>query len=226
MRPAKIALFLQMLFKAFSGFGILGCILFLAAGTFQYPQGWLFLISLLAPMSGLELYLLLKEPEVLKRRLVSKEPEKKQRLYIALMGLFLLFSFLIAGLDYRLGLSKMPFALSVSGAIMMMLGYGLFCAVLLQNAYASRVVSLQENQQVISTGLYARVRHPMYTATLFLFFAMPIALGSYYALLPLLPFPFLLARRARNEEAVLTEGLCGYAQYLEKVRWRFIPYVW
>ena len=226
MEESKLSLLFQVLSKFGLGFTIIGVFLFACAGTMDYLNAWLFLISLMIPMACLGVYLFLKDVSTLKRRLDSKEPEKSQRVYITIMGLLFLLSFMLAGFDYRFQWSKMPIEISLFATIIMLLGYALFCIVLLQNSYASRVVAIQDEQRVIETGLYAWVRHPMYTACLMLFFAMPIILGSYWAVIPMLVFPLFLLKRAENEEEVLLTGLPGYKEYMEKVKKRFIPFIW
>ena len=109
---------------------------------------------------------------------------------------------------------------------MLLFSYGLYAEVMRENVYLSRTVEIQENQKVIDTGLYGIVRHPMYTATIFLFLSIPLVLGSFYALLCMFPYPILLMIRIDNEEKILEKGLAGYTEYKEKVKWRLLPFIW
>lgn len=196
-------LLIQMIIKFLLGFLIMGLILFGCAGTINYPNGWLFIVALAIPMIIFGFYLLFKSPKPLERRLKSKEADKKQVGYIATTGLAFIVSFLLAGFDYRFGWSNMPWVVSIIAVIIMLLGYGLFFKVIIQNAYASRVIEVSDKQTIITTGLYGIVRHPMYTATLLLFLAMPIVLGSYFAFVPMLIYPFIIVGRIKNEEVFL-----------------------
>lgn len=223
---SKVTLLIQMVVKGFLGFLLLGLFLFGCAGTTQYPNAWLLILSLFALMMAMGITLLVKYPETLQRRLKARESEKAQKGYVAVMGILFLLSFVLAGLDFRFHWSAMPFALSLIALGVMVAGYGLYVAVILQNSYASRVVEVQKDQALVSTGLYALVRHPMYFACLLVFLPMPLILGSWFALLPMLVFPAFLALRIKNEEAVLLQGLEGYAEYTQKTRYRLIPYIW
>ena len=160
------------------------------------------------------------------KRLSSKEQEKAQRQVVALSALMFIAGFLLAGFDQRFGWSEMPAWVVAIAAVVMLCGYGLYAEVMRENAFLSRTVEVQENQKVISTGLYGIVRHPMYAATLVLYLAMPIVLGSWVALIPFLAYPLIIARRIRNEEQVLEEGLAGYREYEQQVRYRLIPFIW
>ncbi|MEA5014907.1 MAG: isoprenylcysteine carboxylmethyltransferase family protein [Candidatus Limiplasma sp.] len=222
----KTPLLVKMIVKGLLGFLLLGLPIFAGAGSFRVPNAWLLILSLFIPMMTMGMVLLVKYPETLEKRLKAKESQKEQKGYIAVMGLLFLASFVLAGLDHRFGWSNMPLWGSLAALAVMLLGYGLFCAVILQNAYASRVVEIQKDQVLISGGLYALVRHPMYLACLLLFLSMPLVLGSYVALLPMLIFPVTLVLRIKNEEVVLLAGLEGYAQYTRRTRYRLIPYLW
>ena len=204
----------------------MGLLLFLPAGSWGYWQAWLFLGLLFVPMTCVAIWLLVREPELLAKRLSSKEQEKAQRQVVALSALMFVAGFLLAGFDQRFGWSEMPAWVVAIAAVVMLCGYGLYAEVMRENAYLSRTVEVQENQKVISTGLYGIVRHPMYAATLVLYLAMPIVLGSWVALIPFLAYPFIIARRILNEEHVLEEGLTGYCEYEQQVRYRLIPFIW
>ena len=224
MRRAALAL--QALAKGVGGLAVMGLLLFLPAGSWGYWQAWLFLGLLFVPMTCVATWLLVREPELLAKRLSSKEQEKAQRQVVALSALMFVAGFLLAGFDQRFGWSEMPAWVVAIAAVLMLCGYGLYAEVMRENAYLSRTVEVQENQKVISTGLYGIVRHPMYAATLVLYLAMPIVLGSWVALIPFLAYPFIIARRIRNEEQVLEEGLTGYREYEQQVRYRLIPFIW
>ena len=224
MRRAALAW--QALAKGISGLAVMGLLLFLPAGSWGYWQAWLFLGLLFVPMTCVATWLLVREPELLAKRLSSKEQEKAQRQVVALSALMFVAGFLLAGFDQRFGWSEMPAWVVAIAAVVMLCGYGLYAEVMRENAYLSRTVEVQENQKVISTGLYCIVRHPMYAATLVLYLAMPIVLGSWVALVPFLAYPLIIARRIRNEEQVLEEGLAGYREYEQQVPYRLIPFIW
>ena len=215
-----------MLLKGVLGFAVIGCILFTSAGSLQYRNGWLMIASLAALMLTMGMLLWRKHPETLKRRLQTKEKEAAQRVYVLLFGILFLSSFVLAGLDYRFQWTQLPLWGAILALIVMCMGYALYGAVILQNAFAARTVEVQAEQTVITTGLYALVRHPMYLACLLVFLPMPLVLGSLVALLPMLMLPLVLALRIQNEEKVLKADLPGYAEYMEKTRYRLIPYVW
>lgn len=219
-------LFLQALTKFLCGLLLVGALLFLPAGTLYYPQGWLFIGLLFIPVLILGIVLFLKAPSLLEKRLNAKEKEAPQKGVVALSGLVFLAGFIIAGLDFRFGWSQVPPVITLLSSLLFLLGYGLYAEVMRENAYLSRTVEVQQDQKVIDTGLYGIVRHPMYLATLLLFLALPLILGSWFSLLIFLLYPPLLVIRIRNEEQVLTEGLIGYQEYKEKVRYRLFPYLW
>ncbi|MGM9783299.1 MAG: methyltransferase family protein [Paludibacteraceae bacterium] len=222
----RSALAWQALAKGVGGLAVMALLLFLPAGSWGYWQAWLFIGLLFVPMTCVATWLLVREPELLAKRLSSKEQEKAQRQVVALSALMFVAGFLLAGFDQRYGWSEMPAWVVAIAAVVMVCGYGLYAEVMRENAYLSRTVEVQENQKVISTGLYGIVRHPMYAATLVLYLAMPIVLGSWVALIPFLAYPFIIARRIRNEEQVLEEGLTGYCEYEQQVRYRLIPFIW
>lgn len=222
----RSALAWQALAKGVGGLAVMALLLFLPAGSWGYWQAWLFLGLLFVPMTCVATWLLVREPELLAKRLSSKEQEKAQRQVVALSALMFVAGFLLAGFDQRYGWSEMPAWVVAVAAVVMLCGYGLYAEVMRENAFLSRTVEVQENQKVISTGLYGIVRHPMYAATLVLYLAMPIVLGSWVAQIPFLAYPLIIARRIRNEEQVLEEGLAGYCEYEQQVRYRLIPFIW
>ena len=208
------------------GAALVGALIFLPAGTLAYPKGWLFMALLFVPMFCAGLVMLAKSPALLEKRLQAKEKQGEQKAVIRGSGLMFLTGFVVSGLDFRFGWSHFPLWLTVAACVVFLAAYGIYAEVLRENAYLSRTIEVQEGQKVIDTGLYGIVRHPMYFATVLLFWAMPLVLGSWFSFLVFLIYPMLLVKRIRNEEEVLKEGLAGYADYLKKVRWRLIPYVW
>ncbi len=219
-------LFKQALTKFFAGLIAVGFLVFLPAWTFRYPQAWLLIIILFVPMFIAGLIMMRKNPELLKKRLNAKEKESEQRSVILLSGLMFLSAFISAGLSFRFQFLMLPWAVSVTGAIIFLEAYAFYAEVLRENTYLSRTIEVQEDQKVIDTGLYGVVRHPMYMATVLLFLAMPLVLGSVLSLVIMLAYIPIIVRRIRNEEEVLTEGLAGYAEYKRKVKYRLIPFVW
>lgn len=222
----KSKLIVQGSLKILGGFLSLGVLLFGFAGTFHYWNAWVFLLTLAILMIAMGIFLFFKNPALLQRRLDGKEAQDFQKKYVVFIGLLFIFSFLLAGLDQRFDWSKVSPAISFLALIIMVTGYAMYALVMIQNSYAARVVKIEKNQAVIDTGLYAMVRHPMYTACLLLFLAMPIVLGSYIALIPMLAFPIGLVLRIKNEEALLTAELEGYSEYVKKTKYRLIPYIW
>lgn len=217
---------INMVIKFGLGFLIIGLILFFSAGTMSYTNGWIFILSFAVPMAVFGITLLIKDPAALERRLLSKEPDKKQRENVNVSGLMFLVSFVIAGIDYRFKWSSAPFFVTIIAVMIMLLGYGMFVAVIMQNSYASRVVDVYEDQKIITGGLYSLIRHPMYLATLFIFLSMPFILGSWFAVIPMLIYPIILVRRIKNEETLLINELNGYREYVEKVKFRLLPFIW
>ncbi len=219
-------LFFRALTKMMMGMLLMGLVLFLPAGTWNYPNGWLFCILLFLPMLIMGTVLFLKAPDLLEKRLNNKETEKAQVGVVVASSLLFIAAFLAAGLDFRLGWTQVPTWLVYTAAAVQLAAYGLYAEVLRENAYLSRTVEVQENQKVIDTGLYGIIRHPMYTATILLFLAMPLVLGSWVSFGIMLLYPVLILFRIRNEEKVLEAGLEGYRDYKKRVRFRLIPFLW
>lgn len=219
-------LLLDGLKKTVAGIVMIGMLLFLPAGTIHYFNGWLFCGVLFIPVIIMGIVLFIKAPDLLRKRLQEKEEQSEQRSVVALSGLMFLAGFILAGLDFRFGWTKLPMWLVYAAAAAFLLGYGMFAEVMCENAYLSRTVEVQEGQVVVDTGLYGIVRHPMYTATVVMFLAMPLVLGSGVSFAVFLVYPFLLVKRIRNEEQVLEEGLPGYGEYKQKVKYRLIPFIW
>ncbi len=217
---------LGALIKFTVGLLLVGALLFLPAGTFSYPNAWLFIGLLFGPMLILGAVLLFKAPKLLEKRLSVKEKEGTQRGVVALSGLLFLIGFIVAGLDFRFDWSRVPLWLVIAASAVLLISYALYAEVMRENAYLSRTVEVQENQRVVDTGLYGIVRHPMYAVTVWLFLSIPLVLGSFWALLCFAPYISVIAVRIRNEEKVLEEGLDGYKEYKARVKYRIFPFVW
>ena len=219
-------LVLQALTKYIAGLVFVGLMVFLPAGSMTYFNGWLFMALLFIPMLLLGIVLFIKSPELLEKRLNSKEKENEQKQVVSLSLVVFIVGFILSALDYRFGWSKLPMWLVIVGAVVLLISYGLYAEVMRENAYLSRTVEIQKEQKVIDTGLYGIVRHPMYFATTLLFLSFPIVLGSWVGFIVFLLLPLLLVKRIKNEEKILEEGLKGYKEYKEKVRYRLFPFIW
>ena len=219
-------LFVQAIIKFLGGLLTVGLLLFLPAGTFSYWQGWLLISILFVPMFIAGLIMMKKSPELLRKRLDAREEQSAQKAVIALSGLMFLAVFVIAGLNFRFGWIVLPDWVSWAAAVVFLLAYALYAEVLRENVWLSRTVEVQENQKVIDTGLYGIVRHPMYMSTLLLFLSMPLVLGSVLSFIIMLAYIPIIAKRIRNEEQVLENGLDGYVEYKKRVRYKVIPFVW
>ena len=226
MNAVNTKLFVQAVTRFLAGLFIVGLLLFLPAGTFAFWQAWLLIFILFVPMFIAGLILMKKSPDLLRKRLNAKEEQTEQKTVILLSGLMFLAAFIAAGLNFRFGWFSLPGAVSFAAAIVFLLAYVLYAEVMRENAYLSRTVEVQENQKVIDTGLYGIVRHPMYMSTLLLFLAMPLVLGSVISFAIMLAYIPIISRRIRNEEQVLEEGLEGYREYKQRVRYKVIPFVW
>ena len=205
---------------------ILGLMFFWPAGTFRFWQAWIYIAILFIPMLGVFVYLIRKDPELLKRRLKAKEKERQQKTIQMIGSLFFLGVYLLPGFDRRYGWSSVPVAVVIAADILVLAAYGLFVRVLKENSYASRIVEVEEKQKVIATGPYAVVRHPMYLAIMIMYVFAPLALGSYWAAIPALSLILILVARIRNEEKVLLDKLAGYREYVRRVKFRLIPGIW
>ena len=219
-------LLLQASAKFFSGLLLTFVLLFVPAWTFKFWQAWLFAGILFIPMLGAGLILLKKNPELLKKRLSAKEEQNEQKLVVLFSGIMFLAVFIIAGLNFRFGWIILPAWVSYAAAAVFLLGYVLYAEVLKENTYLSRTVEVQENQKVIDSGLYGVVRHPMYMSTLILFLSMPLVLGSVISFAVSLIYIPIIAKRIRNEEKILEQGLDGYSEYKQKVKYKVIPFIW
>ena len=219
-------LFCQAIVKFISGLIMVGVLIFLPAGSFAYWQGWLLMGILFVPMFIAGLVMMEKSPELLRKRLNVKEEEKEQKTVILLSGSMFLAAFIAAGLNFRFGWIVLPDWISYTGVAIFLAAYALYAEVLRENAYLSRTVEVQQNQKVIDTGLYGVVRHPMYMSTLLLFLSMPLVLGSVISFVITLAYIPIIAKRIENEEKVLEDGLPGYAEYKNRVKWKVVPFIW
>ena len=222
----KARLLIQAMVKYLSGLLIVGLLLFLPAGTMHYWNAWLLIGALFIPMLFMGAILLVKSPDLLAKRLKSNETEREQKRVIRLSAMMFIGGMIASALDFRFVWSNMPSWVSLAAAAVLLIAYGLFAEVMRENAYLSRTIEVQEGQCIVDTGLYGIIRHPMYSATLFLFLSIPFVLGSFYAFFIFMLYPFLLGKRILNEEAVLRGSLPGYVAYMEKVRYRVIPFIW
>ena len=219
-------LFSQAIAKFLSGLLIVGLLLFLPAGSFAYWQAWLLIGILFLPMFLAGLIMMKKSPALLRKRLNVKEEQAEQKAVIAMSGLMFLAAFLVAGLNFRFGWIVMPAWACCAAAVVFLAAYVLYAEVLRENVWLSRTVEVQEDQKVIDTGLYGIVRHPMYMSTLLLFLSMPLVLGSVLSFVITLAYIPIIAKRIRNEEQVLEDGLEGYTDYKKRVKYKVIPFVW
>ena len=219
-------LFVQAIAKFLLGVVLVGLLVFLPAGSMSFVGGWIFMGILFVPMFIAGVVMMFKNPYLLEKRLDAKEKEAEQSLVVKLSGLMFLAGFVVAGLNYRFGWHTLPKAVTIGAAVVFMIAYALYAEVLRENTYLSRTIEVQENQKVIDTGLYGIVRHPMYSVTLLLFLSMPLVLGSVYSFVIFLVYPFIIAKRIKNEEELLERELKGYKEYKQKVKYRLIPFIW
>lgn len=222
----KNNLFLQALKKIIAGFVAIGVLLFLPAGTLYYWNAWLFVAVLFVPMLFLGVMMLFKSPKLLEKRLDAKEKVNEQKWVVALSGIMFVAAFVVAGLNFRFSWHSLPDYVIWIGVVFFLLSYLIYAEVMRENAFLSRTIEIQENQKVIDTGLYGIVRHPMYSATLILFLSIPLILGSVISFAIMLAYIPIIAVRMNSEEQVLEEGLRGYKEYKQRVRYKVIPFVW
>ena len=208
------------------GLLLVGALLFLSAGSLAYSGGWRLIGLLFGPMLMAGFVMLFKSPELLEKRLDAKEKQAAQKGVLAFSGLMFIASFVVAGLDWRFGWSRVSVPVIIVASVLFLVAYGLYAEVMRENAYLSRTIKVEEGQEVVDTGLYGIVRHPMYSATLLLFLAMPLVLGSWYALIPMAFYPVIIIVRLLEEEKLLTRELDSYEAYKQKVKYRLIPFIW
>ena len=219
-------LIIDGLVKLTAGILLTGALTFIPAGTLNFWQGWVLLGTLFIPMFIAGLVMIAKSPDLLRKRLNAKEKQTEQKTVVALSGLMFIAAFVLAGLNFRYGWMPMPPVLTWIAAAIFLAGYVMYAEVMKENAYLSRTIEVQENQKVVDTGLYGIVRHPMYSATLLLFLSMPLILGSIPSFIITLTYIPIIHKRMTNEEKILAEGLEGYKEYMQKVKYRIIPFIW
>lgn len=222
----NVKLFFEAVIKFILGVVIVALLLFLPANTINYWNGWLLIGLLFIPMFLAGIIMMVKSPNLLKSRLNVKETEGEQRQVVVLSGLMFLLGFILAGLNYRYRWIVLPNFIVIIGTIIFLISYLIYAEVLRENAFLSRTIEIQKEQKVIDTGLYSVVRHPMYTATIFLFLSMPLILGSLISFIIFLVYPFIIIKRLKNEEQLLEKELKGYKEYKNKVKYKLIPFVW
>ena len=220
-----LKLFFQAIIKFLAGVICIGLVIFIPAGTLNYWNGWLFMVLLFVPMFFAGIALMIKNPDLLMRRLNSKEKDKEQKIVILLSGVMFLSIFIVAGLNYRYSWIQLPNMAVLIASIIFVIAYILYAVVLRENEYLSRTIEVEENQRVVNTGLYAVVRHPMYSATILLFLSMPLILGSIISFAIALSYLFIIIKRIKNEEAVLEKELQGYTEYKKEVKYKLIPFI-
>jgi protein-S-isoprenylcysteine O-methyltransferase Ste14 len=219
-------LIMKALWRFLAGIPILGAMFFLPAGTLFYWEAWVYMAITFIPMLFVVAYFIKNAPELLERRLRMREKEAAQKLIIKLSSLYFLIAFLLPGFDKRYGWSSVPATVVIIADVIVLLGYAFFALTLKENQYASRIIEVEEQQKVITTGPYALVRHPMYLAVSVMYIFSPLALGSYWAMLPTILLLILLVARIRNEERVLLRELKGYQEYTQQTPYRLIPGIW
>lgn len=221
-----VKLFIQVMAKMFSGVILVAILIFLPAGTLSFLNGWILMAALFVPMFFAGVIMMLKNPELLKRRLDAREEQKEQRFVIILSALMFIAGFIVAGLDFRFGWSSLHKSVSAVSVLIFLFAYLLYAEVIRENLFLSRTIKVHENQKVIDTGLYSIIRHPMYTSSILLFLSMPVILGSIWSFVIFLVYPFIIVKRIKYEEDLLLKQLDGYKEYIQKVKYRLIPFVW
>ena len=219
-------LLINALTKFLCGLLMVGLLIFIPAGTFAYAYGWLLMGLLFVPMLIAGFVMYFSSPAFLAKRLDAKEKQATQKGVLAFSGLMFIAGFVVAGMDFRFGWSQMPVWVIITASVLFLVAYALYAEVMRENAYLSRTIKVEEGQKVVDTGLYGIVRHPMYMATILLFLMIPLVLGSWYELIVFAFYPAIIVVRLKDEEALLTRELPGYAEYRQRVKYRIIPFVW
>ncbi|MBR5253044.1 MAG: isoprenylcysteine carboxylmethyltransferase family protein [Clostridia bacterium] len=219
-------LFFSAILKFFLGVVLVGLLIFLPAGDLSFVGGWLLMGILFIPMFGFGIFLMIKNPSLLNKRLKAKESQREQDSVIKLSGLMFIAGFVLAGLDYRFGWFPLPMAVSIIAAVLFIIAYLLYAEVMRENEYLSRTIKVEDGQKVVDTGLYGIVRHPMYAVTLLLFLSIPLVLGSLISFAVFLFYPLIIAKRIKYEEILLEAELPGYSEYKTRVKYRLIPFIW
>ena len=219
-------LLISALTKYIAGVVLFGTLLFLPAGTLHWLNGWLMMGILFIPMLVMGIVMFCSAPELLSKRLKNKEERTTQKGVVALSGLLFIVSFIVEGLNHRYHWHTLPTILPYIASVIFLIGYAIYAEVMRENAWLSRTIEVQENQSVVSTGLYGIVRHPMYMATVLMYLAMPLVLGSLIAFGIMLLYIPIIIRRINDEEQLLKTELPGYSEYCSQVRWRLIPFIY
>jgi protein-S-isoprenylcysteine O-methyltransferase Ste14 len=214
--------------------GIWGTILFIAlifwpAGTFRYWQGWLFLAAFSASTIGFTIYLALYDKPLLERRMAAGpqyEKERSQKIIVSLIYIAFFALIVLPALDHRYGWSPVSPGVTIAGDVLIVLSFLFMFWVIKVNSYAASNIRVEKGQTVIDSGPYAYVRHPMYAGAIWLFIAIPLALGAWWWTLLVIPCFPILVWRLLDEEKILRRDLRGYTEYTERVRYRLIPYLW
>jgi len=214
--------------------GILGAIFFVvlifgSAGTFHYWQGWLFLAVFATVTTAFSIYLARYDRPLFERRLKAGpgyENEPSQKIIVSLIFLLFFSLMILPAIDHRYDWSPVPLSVTVLGNALIVVSFFAIFLVVRANSYAASNIRVESNQKVIDSGPYARVRHPMYAGTLLLIIGIPLALGSWWWTLLIIPFMPVLAWRLLDEERILRRDLPGYTEYMQRVRYRLIPHVW
>ena len=222
----NIKLFFQAIIKFLLGFLIVSLLIFIPAGTINYFNGWLFIGVLFIPMFIAGLIMFFKNPELLRSRLDAKEREREQKEVLVYSAIMFILGFILAGFNYRYSWLILPRWIVIIATSLFLISYLLYAEVLRENSYLLRTIGVKEGQKVVDTGLYGIIRHPMYLATIVLFLMMPLILGSLISFVIFLIYPFVIVKRIKNEEEVLKRDLVGYKEYMKKVKYRLIPYIW
>lgn len=219
-------LFISALTKYLVGVVLFGALIFTPASTLNWAHGWLMMGLLFVPMLMMGAVMMIYAPDLLDKRIKNKEERREQRGVVALSGVTFIASFVVAGLNYRYGWTALPQVVIGVASILFLIGYGIYAEVMRENKWLSRTIETHDEQEVVNTGLYGIVRHPMYTATIVMFLAIPLVLGSWPSFLLMLPYIPTIIRRIKDEEQLLHSELKGYTDYCQKVRWRLIPYIY
>jgi protein-S-isoprenylcysteine O-methyltransferase Ste14 len=222
----RIILFKMAITRLIIGFLVLGIMFFLPAGTLRYWNAWVYIGVLIIPMCIALILLIWKDPDLLERRLRMKEKETQQKTIIRLSWVIFLLAFTIPGFDYRFGWTILPVWVVVCADLVILAGFFLFMWVMRVNSYASRIIEVEKEQKVIDTGPYSVIRHPLYVSNILIYLATPVALGSVWGFVAILPLPVLIIFRILNEEKILKNDLPGYREYQEKIRYRLVPGTW
>jgi protein-S-isoprenylcysteine O-methyltransferase Ste14 len=220
---------IQVLTTSVLGFVFFGALLFWPAGTWNYWQAWVFIVVFAVVSTVPTIYWMMRRPDILRRRMhAGPAAETRPAQKIASAGVTLLFALMlvVSAVDHRLGWSMVPAAVSLAGDVLVAVGLGIAMLVVQQNNYAAATITVEAEQELVSTGLYGFVRHPMYFGAVIMMVGIPLALDSYWGLVVIAPGLVLLAFRIVDEEKLLRQELAGYGEYTDKVRRRLVPYVW